>query len=119
MRKHVPWTRAGRTNLDHFATAGYWLLLLSLSQCLGFGPGAGLSAWPNPNGEAMSRKHFQSLADRMRAVRPDWHEGTQTAALQRAQWLVCVQAVADVCSEQNARFDRTRFLDACGALEAR
>jgi hypothetical protein len=47
----------------------------------------------------MSRKHFQALADELKAVGAD---------------LVTCQAVARACRQFNSNFDTYRFLKACG-----
>ena len=51
---------------------------------------------------AMSKKHFEALADRIACIEDV--EARKEAAL----------AVADVCAGCNGRFDRWRFLRACG-----
>jgi len=50
----------------------------------------------------MSKKHFEALADRIACIEDV--EARKEAAL----------AVADVCAGCNGRFDRWRFLRACG-----
>ena len=72
----------------------------------------------------MTRKHFQLLADtfkfsrpvRSRYLRMDGTDATLMLAADN-QWLQDVRAIADACKSDNVRFDRDRFLAACGASE--
>ncbi len=57
----------------------------------------------------MSKKHFQKLADALKGCMPIPENSDPMTA-----WRVTVQAVADVCASTNERFDRARFLAACG-----
>ncbi len=68
----------------------------------------------------MSRKDFVALAARLKAMRP---AGENTHASQKAknvaagrldQWREMVKGMADFCQSQSERFDRERFLTACG-----
>lgn len=68
-----------------------------------------------PREGTMSKKHFIKLAEALKQTRPEriglenkWH-----------QWCLMVRAVADVCASTNERFDRGRFLAACGMEDAR
>ena len=56
----------------------------------------------------MSKKHFEALADGLAATRPPKSRRTQYAV-----WMDAVKAVADVCAQNNAMFDRGRFVQAC------
>lgn len=56
----------------------------------------------------MSRKHFEALAAALRESKP---LAEQSALL---QWQLDVAKVSDVLAESNPRFDRGKFLDACG-----
>ena len=58
----------------------------------------------------MTRKHFIALARALNDARPIMHDGTDYYK----GWFRCVNAIADVCAQTNARFDRARFLAACG-----
>ena len=58
----------------------------------------------------MTRKHFVALANALACSRPVQGEDFEEAT---AQWRCDIQAVADVCREQNPNFDRERFLNAC------
>ncbi len=59
----------------------------------------------------MTKQHFQLLADALKAEMPGtgWDHPNK-----RVQWLLDVRAVTSVCAQSNARFDRDRFLTACG-----
>lgn len=52
----------------------------------------------------MSRKHFVALAQEISKIQD---------ARERQ---VAAEAVANACAEHNDRFDRQRFLQACGAI---
>ena len=56
----------------------------------------------------MSKKHFEALADGLAATRP-----LKSSRTQYAVWLDAVEAVADVCAQNNALFSRERFIQAC------
>ena len=56
----------------------------------------------------MTSKHFRALAAELAATRPAG--GTE----RRMQWEHDTLAIADVCRASNPRFDRGRFLAACG-----
>lgn len=51
----------------------------------------------------MERRHFQIIADTIKGLAPDVYGPEQVA-----------QAFADAMARQNPRFDRARFLKACG-----
>ena len=59
----------------------------------------------------MTRKHFQAIADHLRTTKPAHGEPA------RLQWQSDCHAMADMCGAQNPRFDRGRFLDACGMFD--
>lgn len=61
----------------------------------------------------MSRKHFQKLADALRANRPAMPGGGGFYTFSEEQWGDIVGRVADVCAVTNANFDRARFVAAC------
>lgn len=54
----------------------------------------------------MSKKHFIMLADALRRERPAPHWD----ANKHTQWGLDVKAVADVCAQDNPRFNRERWL---------
>jgi hypothetical protein len=58
----------------------------------------------------MSRKHFIALANALKAEKPgdNWNPN------KRVQWELDVNAVANACAQANSRFNRARFLAACG-----
>jgi len=59
----------------------------------------------------MTRKDFEAIAATLLQTKPLHAEGKNGIAL---QWRTTVSAFADMCSGQNPRFDRARFLKACG-----
>lgn len=67
----------------------------------------------------MSKKHFIQLAAALRASRPTTNKPhfadlTPCESMNLAGWRMTVRSVADVCAQTNPRFDRARFLAACG-----
>ena len=62
---------------------------------------------------SMSKKHFEALAAEMRHNKPVLVPNMET------QWKADVYSLASVCARFNPRFDRTRFLKACGVGEAK
>jgi len=59
----------------------------------------------------MSKKHFDALAAALRSAFAHEPQGGIT----RAQWERDVHAIADACAAASPRFDRARFIRACGA----
>lgn len=68
----------------------------------------------------MTRKHFNAIAASLARTRPD---PTVVASTPEAvarymgryfQWLEDCEHIADACQMENVRFDRARFLEACG-----
>lgn len=57
----------------------------------------------------MTRKDYQSLADALKATRPDF--GTEA---EKAQWDRDVSEIANALKHDNGRFDYSRFYSACG-----
>lgn len=64
----------------------------------------------------MSKKHFEALAAALAVAAP--HKvgpfDDHVDRAYRGQWCEDVSAVADVCEKFSPRFDRARFLAACG-----
>jgi len=58
----------------------------------------------------MTRKHYVAIAGVLKSTRPAEHWD----ANKREQWTLDVRAIADVLAQDNARFDRARFIKACG-----
>lgn len=66
----------------------------------------------------MTKKHFQALADALK----DTHDRLTRIQASRPVdcadalmgWRQTVNDVADVCAQTNPRFNRARFLKACG-----
>lgn len=58
----------------------------------------------------MTRKHFQALADALRASKP----GDPVESAFYIQWVTDVLAVASVCKAASPDFKPERFLAACG-----
>ena len=52
----------------------------------------------------MSKKHFKALADMVKGLQ----------ILKEDDRLIVALSLADTCKEFNLRFDRSRFLEACG-----
>ena len=70
----------------------------------------------------MTRKDYVLLAAALASVRPQASERPQsfTVALDKAlavQHARGCEAIADALAAENARFDRARFLKACGIAE--
>jgi hypothetical protein len=59
----------------------------------------------------MSKKHFESLAEAMRAVRPEPLNHEEKHKLN--QWYSTVTALVFVLSRDNPRFDEEKFRAAC------
>lgn len=61
----------------------------------------------------MTKKHFIALADALKAQKPAPHWD----ANKWTQWRLDVKAVTDVCAEQGAKFNRSKFLSYIGDTE--
>jgi hypothetical protein len=59
----------------------------------------------------MTKRDFELIARTLRELAPDRAQGR---AINRAQWTDTVHAMASALSESHPRFDRARFLSACG-----
>lgn len=64
----------------------------------------------------MSKKHFVLLANSLAQTRPERLTLTSKTTESEAweQWVRTTQEIADVLRRTNERFDRTKFLVACG-----
>ena len=60
----------------------------------------------------MSRKHFVAIAEALSDSKPLL--GSLNYTELHLQWLIDVDALADVLRTFNGQFDRGRFLRACG-----
>jgi hypothetical protein len=63
----------------------------------------------------MSKKHFNALAQTIRHNLPD--PGSATYQAEAALFARLTKDIAGVCAASNPRFDRGRFLHACGLTE--
>jgi hypothetical protein len=61
----------------------------------------------------MTRKDYILLADALASAKPIPHDDFQLAADRYDQFAIDCTAIADALAE-NPRFDRARFLKACG-----
>ena len=66
--------------------------------------------------QAMTRKHFQALADSLASTKPlpEHHKGRHRWTLDLTVWRETCEAIADACNQFNDNFDRCEFLAACG-----
>lgn len=62
----------------------------------------------------MQKRHFEALAAALRAVKPGNNEAARLTPVAYLQWSRDVNAAANVLASFNPRFDRARFLQACG-----
>lgn len=58
-----------------------------------------------------SKRHYEALAEVLRVRRP------RMEAPDRPAWLAIVEGMADTFARDNPRFDRKRFIFACGVGE--
>lgn len=56
----------------------------------------------------MSRKHYELIASALAGRKPE------AGSAKWGQWAYDCMALADVFVRDNVRFDRARFLEACG-----
>jgi hypothetical protein len=62
----------------------------------------------------MTHKDFKALAVRLHSNRPKKSDCDDITTTEYSLWQAMVSDVADVCSMSNPRFDRDKFLEACG-----
>lgn len=64
----------------------------------------------------MTRKYFQAIADALRYAKPP-HMDYDPNDLREAfrLWAISIDSVAAELAKMNPRFDRERFIKACGA----
>ena len=62
----------------------------------------------------MTRKDFEGLAAILKALKPAWNDYALTYNGAAKLWKETAIELASWCATQNPRFDRTRFLKACG-----
>jgi hypothetical protein len=59
----------------------------------------------------MSKKDYINLSNALRSVKPVLNTTDCPIFI---EWLKCCQQIAVACQRDNARFDRKRFMMACG-----
>ena len=65
----------------------------------------------------MTRKHYKIIAESLKRTRPGSHSVLAGVALEEElQWNNTVTDLARVLSSTNPRFNRARFVEACGGL---
>jgi hypothetical protein len=62
----------------------------------------------------MTRKHFEAIAAAVQEMRYDEPRGRDKLAGHRGAVRKVAEKLATVCAASNGRFDRGRFLRACG-----
>src|SRR6266404_4600938 len=63
----------------------------------------------------MTRKHFQQIANAMQSLRKfEVNDAELSEDVRVVRYSSVVDALAKVLAESNPKFDRDRFLDACG-----
>ncbi len=63
----------------------------------------------------MTRKHFQQIANAMQSLRKfEVNDAELSEDVRVVRYSSVVDGLAKVLAESNPRFDRNRFLDACG-----
>jgi hypothetical protein len=69
---------------------------------------------PKRKRDRMTRKQFEAIA----SVLKEHLDSTETTPSGVYQWGRMCHAFADMCAENNPRFVRAKFLNACGWVEA-
>lgn len=71
----------------------------------------------------MTRKHYIEFAAALKSAQPMCNAKDQAngdcdySCIACERWLMCCNRIATVLRRDNARFDRSRFLAACGFKE--
>ena len=65
-------------------------------------------------GRLMTKKHFKALAGELKYRKPCKIAKPRGYSARLEAWESVVEGVAGVCATFNPRFDRGRFLTACG-----
>lgn len=65
----------------------------------------------------MTRKHFKTIAAALADLRPNNPTGWVSIGSALALWSDCVYRMANLCADSNPRFDRDKFLAACGMID--
>lgn len=68
----------------------------------------------------MTRKYFEMLAAALKSTNPALTASGEldyetACAAATEQWFKTTRKIADACAQMNVRFDRSRFMRACGA----
>jgi hypothetical protein len=63
----------------------------------------------------MTKQHFEQVAEMFRTNRPSTSEDNPLLwPIELVQWETCVVDFASIAAQGNPRFDRARFMRACG-----
>lgn len=62
----------------------------------------------------MTKKDFIALAEALNAAKPFGIKHAARAKAAHEAWENCCHRIANACAASNGRFDRNRFLAACG-----
>jgi hypothetical protein len=62
----------------------------------------------------MTKRHFEMLAATLRDCKPPWPTDSPVTHMAMTQWEFVCRRFARMCATHNPRFDRARFIQACG-----
>ena len=65
----------------------------------------------------MSKKHFIAIAAALHASKPPMFAVAEFSIVAEKQWHLTVLMIAETCQQFAPKFDRARFLRACGIAE--